>query len=111
MFITNTKSKKPRDFPISSKPAERLKEMAAGRPADDPMFLTKVMVTSQKKKVIGGLRLHPDNFYARVKNTTGAYMACDRQNFSSGKQRIENPTSILAASTPYPCWPSGDEKS
>jgi integrase len=65
-FITNTKSKKPRDFPISSKLAERLKEMASSRSADDPMFLTKVIVTSQKRKVIGGKRLHPDNFYARV---------------------------------------------
>jgi len=53
--ITNTKSKKPRAFPISPRLAARLRDLAEGRKPDDPMFVSKE-----------GCRLHPDNFVARV---------------------------------------------
>lgn len=53
--ITNTKAKKPRAFPISPRLAGRLYELAQGRRADEPMFVSKE-----------GKRLHPDNFVARI---------------------------------------------
>ncbi len=65
-FITNTKSKRPRLFSISPKLAATLKELADDRAQDEPLFLTKVMVTSKQKKLVGGRRLHPDNFAKRV---------------------------------------------
>ena len=53
--ITNTKSKRPRLFPISPNLAAKLREVAGSRGHDDPLFLTRE-----------GKRLHPDNFGARV---------------------------------------------
>ena len=54
-FITNTKSKRPRAFPISPNLAACLQELVNGRDADQPLFLTKE-----------AKRLHPDNFAHRV---------------------------------------------
>jgi integrase len=54
-YLTNTKSKKPRGFPISPRLAARLARLAGERGADEPMFLSKE-----------GRRLHPDNFASRV---------------------------------------------
>jgi integrase len=54
-YITNTKSKRPRLFPISPNLAGKLRELSGGRGKDEPLFLTKE-----------GKRLHPDNFSARV---------------------------------------------
>ena len=65
-YITNTKSKRPRLFPISSSLAAKLRAVAGTRAQDEPLFVTPVKVTSKKQKVIGRVRLHPDNFSARV---------------------------------------------
>lgn len=54
-YITNTKSKKPRVFPISPKLATCLRKLAEGRRPDEPLFPSKE-----------GKRLHPDNFHHRV---------------------------------------------
>ena len=53
--ITNTKSKRPRAFPISPRLAACLRKLAGGRGPNEPLFLSK-----ESK------RLHPDNFTHRV---------------------------------------------
>lgn len=53
-YITDTKSRKKREFKLSTRLAERLRSFTEGRPADAPLFLTK-----EEK------RLHPDNFVKR----------------------------------------------
>lgn len=63
--ITANKSRKPRVFSLSPQLVERLKPYVEGRASDEPLFLTPVTLTSKKKKVIGGKRLHPDNFVKR----------------------------------------------
>jgi integrase len=62
--ITATKSQRVRVFSLSPL-VEALKPFVKDRSADAPLFLTPVMVTSKKQKVIGGRRLHPDNFVKR----------------------------------------------
>jgi integrase len=54
-YITNTKAKRPRAFPISPKLAACLSELAIGRGREEPLFLSK-----------DGKRLHPDNLHHRV---------------------------------------------
>ncbi len=70
MFHHQHKEQEAEGLPISSQLARA--GDVSDRPAATPCF-SQVIVTSRKKKVIGGLRLHPDNFYARVKNTTGVH--------------------------------------
>jgi integrase len=63
--ITATKSRRARVFSLSPGLVEALKPFVKDLPADGPLFLTPVMVTSKQHKVIGGRRLHPDNFVKR----------------------------------------------
>ena len=63
-IITSNKSRKPRVFSLSPQLAERLRAFLENRAADAPLFLTPERKT-KRNRIVGGKRLHPDNFVKR----------------------------------------------
>ena len=56
---------KRRVFSLSPQLAEWLRPFVVGRLADEPLFLTPVVLTKNGKRKGGGCRLEPDNFVKR----------------------------------------------